>query len=116
MSKNSLTPAQDVITRDFYQDVLCDPSLLVDNPVARRNAIRLCLTLLGYIVVDGKHVDPDKLGGYKLGGTIECVDEWEDDTRRAHDALSKTKDTSEADSSVEAEDTEVREAVLPEDV
>lgn len=118
MADNNMTPEQDLITRDFYTKVLSDESLFTGDPVGRRQSLGLCRRLLGYMIVGGVHVSPEVASGVvvKLGETPDVQDEWADDTRRAQDEANQSEGTNEADSSVEAESAEVREAVLSEDV
>jgi hypothetical protein len=128
MAKNNLTPEQDYITRQFYANVAANPDLFPQDPVGQRNMIGVLLRLLNYTIVNGKFVEIGTVTSKTLGGTVEVTCEWDDDMRRAIDALDSTElegaineasnstSTSEADSSVEAEDSEVRETLLREDV
>jgi len=125
MSINKLTPAQDMATRNFYTKVLDDETLFPEDPVNRIHAIGICRRLLNYVVVDGKHVDPDKVPPKKLHQTVEIEDEWMADALRAQAALydvevtdekNKAPNTRKANSSKSAKSAKVRKAVLPEDV
>lgn len=116
MATNGLTPEQDLLTRAFYTEVLSDETLLLDNPVVRGKGFALCRLLLNYDVIDGCHVAADVQRTHKFGVPIEVVDEWADDTRRAHDAANKDTSTRKAGRRKSTKSTPVRKAVLPEDV
>ena len=118
MSKNTLTPEQDLLTREFYSVVANDDSLFPQNPAAQRSLRGTLLTLLNYVVVDGKFVDPDSVKTRTYGSPLGLDCEWVTDTRRAMEALNESDSGSEdeTDSSEPPTDTEVREAVLREDV
>ena len=124
MAKNSLTPEQDLITREFFL-LVADKAegLLPGAPAYGRQLRAICLLLLNY--------DVNPTGGFMEKGSVitrtfhgndygDIVDEWPADAARAqarfdNEATDNT-DTSEASTSESSEDTEVREAVLPQDV
>lgn len=118
MAKNNMTAQQDLMTREFMVHVLSDDLLFPGDPVGQGKAQQMCRRLLGYVIIDGKHVSYEvaKAAQYKFGKRPVVEDEWADDTRRVVDEVNKYKDSLEAGSSEPSEDTEVREAVLSEDV
>jgi len=120
MANNSMTPEQDLITREFFQKVANDASLFPEDPVGQRNMNQVIMRLLGYVYVNGCYVSPDKVKTRAIGAAPDVTCEWTEDTLRAQEALSDEEDngtsTGEADSSEPTTDTEVRETVLREDV
>ena len=136
MATNNLTPKQDMVVRDFYTKVLSQEDLFPEDPVSRMQAIGLCRRLLGYVVVEGKHVSRELAHtlSRKLGQKTECVDEWATDAGRAMAALYDARpsirasrreakyekdtdtDTSEADSGVKAKGPSIWKALLSKDV
>lgn len=143
MATNRLTPEQDLIVRQFYTAVVQDQALWAGLNVSPRVAAGACLELLGYIVRDGKFISPSALESTTYGQQQELKCEWEADTKAAEAAIGPSDDekkisalyqrvkaleaelnekdsddtgTDEADSSEPSEDSEVREAVLSEDV
>jgi len=124
MGKNSLTPQQDIITRQFYvlvtQQANHDPSEL-------RQAGRICINLLNYQVTgDGRFLakDPEATRTIKFGEALseipgEC--EWDSDYKRAlkaggKDAQANNKDSVAPDRSEQTKDSPLRKALLREDV
>ena len=77
MAKNNLTLEQDYATRVFYTLVVGDESLFPSDPVGRRDVASHCRRLLGYGLIDGKHVGLDRLEGatYKFGQKPDYEDE-----------------------------------------
>jgi len=118
MAKNRMTPEQDLLTRQFFAEVSQDPSLFPDTPVTQRDLIRTLLYLLNYQVIDGKFVEKSKSVKRPYMGTAQVDCEWDADVRRAEEALNEGNSGSqdEADSGEPSTDTEVREAVLRQDV
>jgi len=118
MADNNLTPEQEILTREFYQNIASDKSLFADDPVGHRNMMRIILTLLNYDYVDGAYITKGtKLTRYLTGkSNVTC--EWEEDTLAALEALNgdNSSSTDQTDSSEPPEDSEIREAVLREDV
>lgn len=126
---DTLTPKEDKAIRDFYTRVLSREDLFPSDPVNRLQAIALCRRLLGYVVVDGKHISKEVAATltHKLGETVECEDEWDADAKRNMAALyelevkdekAKNKSTRarKTNRSKSAKSTKVRKALLPEDV
>lgn len=124
MANNTLPADLDLLTREFYESVaLKAESFIPDQSGSARQLRAIILDMLGYrqlpsgarIAKDIKITRPlndASFSGFK--------DEWAADTTRALEALenedNNDKDTVEASSSEQAEGTEVRETVLPEDV
>ena len=117
MANNTLTPEQDVLTRRFYLEVAQDDSLFPSNPALARQLRAIIINqILGYVVVGGAFVSPDKLekrNYFSQGEALE--DEWGPDYERAIAALEGTSEateddtgTDEADSSESTEGSEVR--------
>lgn len=144
-----MTPEQNLRIRQFYTEVVQDPTLFPGNPVGQRALANECLRLLNYVVVDGKFIDKDKVQSAKYGQQVAYECQWEADTlaveaetpktvpaekyadaqnqivalfRRVKqlekelDEATQNNSADETDSSEPSEDTEVREAVLREDV
>lgn len=118
MAKNRMTPEQDILTREFYSTVATDPKLFPDSPIDQRSLAGILLRLLNYTVIDGKFCSPERVSTRKYGEPVQVTCEWDEDTRRALEALNEGNSGSEnkADSGKSAKDSEVREAVLREDV
>lgn len=116
MATNNLTPTDDLLVREFYTKILGNADLFTGRDVGRKQALRLCLDLLNYTIVDGKFIARDRQISYPFGRRPEVECEWEEDTRRAQDEANQGNSTGEADSSEPTESAEVREAVLSEDV
>lgn len=121
MAKNNLTPEQDLIVREFYEKVvLPDPGLFVNANLTQRQALHLCLNLLGYVVVQGKHISVDKwkATSYKFGGSTESVyvDEYDTDKEAAHEAANKDTPRPETDSGKPSESPSVRQTIFRKDV
>lgn len=142
MAKNNLTPEQDLLCRRFYIEVAEKAeALLPDTPVHAQRLRRTILMLLNYRQLpNGAFVQADKAISRSFGNpdysAYTC--EWADDAQRAWEALAledeqeytdepedeedwgtiakDVESASETSGSVEAEDTEVRETILPEDV
>lgn len=119
MSKNSMTPEQDLLTREFYSTVACDANLFPQDPVGQRNMIQCLLRLLNYQVIDGKYITPGKVLSKTLGGKVNVDCEWDADTQRTLEALNgSNNDTStpETNSGESSTYSKIRKAVLREDV
>lgn len=118
MAKNRMTPEQDILTREFYSMVANDPSLFPNEPIDQRSLHGILLKLLNYTIIDGKFVTPEKVSTRKYGEPVQASCEWDADTKRVLEALNESDSGSEdeADSGVATEDSEVREAILREDV
>jgi len=119
MANNKMTPEQDIVTREFYKIVAMDEDLMTVTGLTGRQVRGICLQLLNYAVVKGSFVDPAKIKGRPYSGSLTMECEWTADTRRAMEALVDEDNSSgedEADSSEPPTDTEIREAVLREDV
>jgi hypothetical protein len=123
MAKNNLTPEQAVLAREFYMKVAQVPGLFPNDPVGQRSMQATIIRLLGYVVVRGKFVSPEKAQSVKvsfLGNVLadKLEDEWQDDYQRELDAInnSNSTDQTSARSQTESAAVEVREAVLSEDV
>jgi hypothetical protein len=124
MAKNNLTPEQAVRTREFYMQVAQVPGLFPNDPVGQRNMQAAIIRLLGYVVVCGKFVSPEKAKSVKMSfwgkpvTAAELEDEWNSDYQRELDAInnSNSTDQTSARSQTESAAVEVREAVLSEDV
>jgi len=118
MASNQMTPEQDVLTREFLQQVVFDRGLMTRAGVSGRTLQGACLELLNYVIIDGKYVDKALVKNRPFYGQLELDCEWEQDTRRSMEALDESNSSGEdeANSSEPSTDTEVREAVLREDV
>lgn len=119
MATNNLTPEQDLLTREFFQKVSNDPALFPSDPVGQRNMNQCILRILNYVYIEGAYITPGKVIKRSFSETAHAECEWEADTNRAMEAIDEannSKSTNQADSSESATDTEVREAVLREDV
>lgn len=109
------TAYQNLLTRRFYAEVVCDPNLSAWDEHSRTDAIHLCMSLLGYILYNGKHIRPEDLKGHTYGQVPELTDRWESETKEVEAAVAAENTNSTSDGEPPT-DTEVREAVLPEDV
>lgn len=126
MASNNLTPEQDLLTREFYTQVAMKNDLFPSDPVGQRNLMACLIRLLGYVVVDNKFVDPAKVKNLKrsIGSPSNVVDEWHTDTQKLIEALEEkefneatnSNSSNKADSGESSKDSEIREAVLREDV
>ena len=118
MAKNNMTPEQDIITREFFTAVVQDTNLFPQNPAMQRSLYSYVLHLLNYDLIDGAYVEKGKTTSRRYGEAATVTCEWNADTRRAQEALNEDSGSGEdeADSSKSSTDTEVREAVLREDV
>lgn len=125
MGKNLLTPEQDLATRAFYEVVVAKANQLPPYTLNRLHVA--IMDILNYDCIGGKYVEkleweatarshiygsqPDSLGG-------AC--EWAADKQRNSELFRETlrefTHSTETNSSESSEDTEVREAILPEDV
>jgi hypothetical protein len=118
MAVNKLYPTSDLATRDFFRTVANDDQYLKDSPAHRRQLLAILLEALNYVQLpNGAFVSRDANIAIPFGSSdySEYEDEWEADTEAAYAAID-LEDTTEASASSEASDTEVREAVLSEDV
>lgn len=118
MAINNLTPEQDLATREFFRVVVKDNTYLALSPASRKSLIGSLLTALNYNwLPNGSFVSKGTVISMPYGSTdySKYPDEWVADEERARENID-TKDTIEASASSESSDTEVREAVLPEDV
>lgn len=116
MAANKLTPEQDINVRSIFRIIADDPTLM--SKQSRSKIISTLLKELNYTMLsNGKFIDRQKLVTVRFGSTdmdaYEC--EWAADEEKALEAIANN-DTVEASSGSETTDTEVREAVLPEDV
>jgi len=124
MAKNVLTPAQDLLVREFYLNIaLHIEAWLPSTPVAGRMLRRTLLDLLNYDQIgSGAYITKGTSVSIKYGTRDYSAypNEWDDDVRRAEEALlneeDNNTDTSEAGASESSQDTEIRETVLSEDV
>ena len=115
MAKNNLSPEQDVLTREFYVKVATDDSLFPSNPAQARQLRAVIISLLGYAIVQGKFVSPEKVNSRSYFSQADYEDEWMIDYKAALAALegadeATENDTSEdeADSGESTEGSEVR--------
>lgn len=121
MAKNQLTPEQDLITRQFYKDVVISGNALVNSPAHKRQLRAIVLELLNYDQLpNGSFVEKGKNITYTFGKEADYSkfpDEWEEDEKRAKEAVANNGDSSSSSStSQSAKSAKVREAVLPEKV
>ena len=118
MATNKLRPESDLATREFFTAVTSDEKYLQDSPAHRRQIIAILLEALNYMVLPNwAFVSRDANVSMQFGSSdySRWPNEWEADEEVARAAI-EAKNTPEASTSSEAEDTEVRESVLPEDV
>ena len=116
MAKNILTPEQDLLTRHFFVIVgERIEALLPNSPASGRTLRGILLQLLNYDQLpSGAFVTAGTPITRSLGDNTysSYPSECEDDYQRALEELDneggQNTDSSEASSSVEAEDTEVR--------
>ena len=118
MAQNNLTPEQDLLFRQMFKTVYEDTRILKTSPSHRRQFLAICLEVLNYMQLpNGNFVragmDISVPYGTNDFSMFPC--EWEADEERANAALRDSSGPT-ASASSEAEDTEVREAVLSEDV
>lgn len=116
MAANKLTPEQDITLRKFFKAVADDDTFM--SAQSRSYIMRAILKELNYQwLPNGAFITSGTPISVKFGTTntdaYEC--EWAADEERAIEAIT-LKDTPESSASSESADTEVREAVLPEDV
>ena len=113
MAKNNLTPEQDLLTREFYEQVaLLAEDFMPDHPASARQLRGTILDMLGYRQLpNGARIDKDIEVKGKFGTDLYegYADEWYEDADKAKAAI-------EASTSKSTEGTEVRTSVLSEDV
>jgi len=118
VAENNLTPKDDLATRDFLLTVVNNESYLADLPASRRDLISTLLMALNYDwLPNGSFVRKGQNIVMRFGQSDYSAypDEWPADKEKAIEALN-SKDTVEASASEPSADTEVRKAVLSEDV
>lgn len=116
MATNNLTPEMDLRTRDFFVAIISDKTILGGTPATRRALLSSLLMMLNYDQMpNGAFVEKGKARQVPYGTQGDYKDEWQADEERAIEAINN-KDSSEASASEQAESTEVREGILPEDV
>lgn len=112
MAKNNLTPSQDVLTREFYEEVAAQT-----EGVDGRRLRGILLDLLGYqVLANGnrvsKDIEPKIPFGSGTAGLDKYPDEWRADLHRALEALEdeavNNNNTDQADSGEPSPNTEVR--------
>lgn len=121
MAKNKLTPQQDIITRQFFQLVT---QRAEHDPDELRTAQTICMNLLNYeCTPDGRFVERDSRDFYPFGdkpvndGPCEWLDDYKVALKQGgKDARLNTRDSFAPNSGEQSKDTEIREAVLREDV
>lgn len=118
MSKNSLTPEQDLITREFFVVVAQQGHGLEDTPGNASHLRAICLGLLNYQQLpSGAFIDTKTKVTVEFGSqnydAYPC--EWEADARRANDAVNP-KSEPETSPSSKSTYSKVRKAILSEDV
>ena len=128
MAKNALTPQQDLLTREFYVNVAEKAEDFLPNAPAYSRQLRaICLLLLNYDrLPGGAFIEKGQMLKIDFGSNdfSDYPCEWADDVATALEAIGEVTgneitndtDTSEASTSESSEDSEVREAVLPQDV
>lgn len=119
MAKNNLKPEVDLVIRDFFEYMQGDPSILGDSPARRRSLLGTLVDLLGYKQLpNGAFVSKDLEIKMPFGSSdySRYPDEYAEDKEKALEATSMDTSGPEASASEPSEDTEVREAVLSEDV
>ena len=119
MANNTLTPDQDVQTREFFINVAEQTEALLPNSPASGRTLRgILLQLLNYDQLpSGAFITAGTPVTRSLGDNTysEYPCEWEEDYQRAIEELDNEggpvyndTDTSETSTSIETEDTEVR--------
>jgi len=119
MATNNMTPEQDLLTREFFRQIVQNNSLFPTDPAGQRAMASAVLQLLNYDYVGGAFVTKGTKRTRPFSGQHELECEWIADLEKATEQLNeayKSTSTPEADSSEQATDTEVRQAVLREDV
>ena len=116
-----MTPEQNLLIRQFYVEVANDESIFAGKNTTQKAVKGMCLDLLGYVLIKGKYVPVEKFKGASLtyGQQADYQCSWESDTRAIEELINETnnsKSSSTASSSEPTENTEIREAVLREDV
>ena len=93
MAKNSLTPLQDVATREFLINVALAENVFNNHPTSKKRLIGMLYELLNYQrLPDGRFISKDKKIKYLLGGGVsptEYPDEWDADYDNALMKLGK---------------------------
>ena len=102
MAKNNLSPAQDILTRRFYQEVCLQGEEFFPNSAGKPRRLRgLVLDLLGYMVLpNGARVDKNLKISQKFGEAdySQYPDEWNDDIRaRAEEIRGETDNPQDSD-------------------
>ena len=120
MANKLLKGADFAQTVEFYWLVdLLDDAVFEPTNTTKRKLMGTLLSLMGYVTVNGAHVDKDTYGqtSYPFGARPEFKDELPGDYQEAiNEATDNDTRGLEADSSVEAESAPVWKTVLREDV
>ena len=119
MATNNMTPEQDLLTREFFRQIVQNNSLFPTDPASQRAMAGAVLQLLNYDYVGGAYVQKGEQRSRPFSGQQDLICEWAADEQRSMEALNETNQgtsTPEAYSGEQATDTEVRQAVLREDV
>ncbi len=122
MATNNLTPEQDLLTREFFEQVAIRDEFLPNDPAIKRSVVAGLLTALNYDwLPNGHFIEKGANLQYRFGSSSPDYDayddEWEDDKRRAEDAIANyTEDTPPTRTSKSTESAKVREAILSEDL
>lgn len=127
MKNNNLTPSQDLLVREFWEQIAVKAeALMPSTPAYARQSRAICLLLLNYdLLPGGRYVKKGTKINIRFGSNdysaYKC--QWEADRQEAYDELKANQiiddlvnDTPETSASESTEDTEVRETILPEDV
>jgi len=118
MAKNQLSARQDLITREFFQEVATQGNTLNGSPAHKRQLIAILLEMLDYdILPNGAFIKKGTKVQMEYGSKDYSAypNEWDTDEERSREAI-KDQDTPETSASVKAESAPVREGILPEDV
>jgi hypothetical protein len=124
MATNNLTPEQDILARRFFLEVAQEPGLVPNSPPLEQQLRAILLAILNYQQLpNGNFVKRGTEIILPFGSSdysaYPC--EWAADYQRAVAGIEDSfaiysDDNGEASTGVETPSTEVREAILPEDV